>query len=385
MKDHIMKKPPLIWLNVFVFASTFLAAITLVPWYGFTYGFETFEVVAMIVGIFVCGLSITGGYHRLWSHRTYKAHWSVRLIFALGGAFALQNSAIHWSSDHRRHHKHVDHDDKDPYSASHGFWFSHIGWMLREYNAMIYTDYTNVRDLQKDGIAVWQHKYYNVLALVMNVGVPILVGLLYGDVWASLLLLGVARLVLSHHFTFFINSWAHMWGTQPYTDRNTARDNALLAIFTHGEGYHNYHHIFETDYRNGIKWYQYDPTKWLINVLAWCNLASDLRTVPEARIEQAKLKMELKRRHDKVQHLPNADEVILRLNQEYDVLCEKLNAFYKAKVVLFESKKKSLNEKLDKIQFEQQIRDTKLQLSQLKEAFYDQRKVWNNMQLSFAH
>ena len=385
VRDSIMKKPPLIWLNVFVFASTFLAAITVVPWYGYVYGFETFEVVAMILGIFVCGLSITGGYHRLWSHRTYKAHWSVRLIFALGGAFALQNSAIHWSSDHRRHHKHVDHDDKDPYSATHGFWYSHIGWMLREYNAMVYSDYTNVRDLQKDAIAVWQHKYYNVLAFVMNVGVPILVGLLYGDVWASLLLLGVARLVLSHHFTFFINSWAHMWGTQPYTDRNTARDNALLAIFTHGEGYHNYHHIFETDYRNGIKWYQYDPTKWLINVLSWCNLASDLRTVPEARIEQAKLKMELKRRQEKVKHLPNSEEVILRLNQEYDVLCEKLNAFYKAKVVLFESKKKSLNEKLDKIQFEQQIRDTKLQLNQLKEAFYAQRKVWNNMQLSFSH
>lgn len=210
-------------------------------------------------------------------------------------------------------------------------------------------------------------------------------GLLYGDVWASILLLGVARLVLSHHFTFFINSWAHMWGTQPYTDRNTARDNALLAIFTHGEGYHNYHHIFETDYRNGIKWYQYDPTKWLINVLAWCNLASDLRSVPEARIEQAKLKMELKRRHDKVQHLPNADEVILRLNQEYDVLCERLNAFYKAKIVLFESKKKSLNAKFDKIQFEQQIRDTKLQLNQLKNAFYEQREVWNNMQFSFSH
>ena len=385
MKDRVMEKPPLIWLNVFVFASTFLAAITVVPWYGYVYGYETFEVVAMILGIFVCGLSITGGYHRLWSHRTYKAHWSVRLVFALGGAFALQNSAIHWSSDHRRHHKHVDHDDKDPYSASHGFWFSHIGWMLREYNAMMYTDYTNVRDLQKDAIAVWQHKYYNVLAFVMNVGVPILVGLLYGDIWASLLLLGVLRLVLSHHFTFFINSWAHMWGTQPYTDRNTARDNALLAIFTHGEGYHNYHHIFETEYRNGIKWYQYDPTKWLINVLAWCNLASDLRTVPEARIEQAKLKMELKRRHDKVKHLPNSEEVILRLNQEYDVLCEKLNAFYKAKVVLFESKKKSLNAKLDKIQFEQQISETKLQLSQLKAAFYEQRKVWNNMQLNFAH
>lgn len=379
-----MKKPPLIWLNVFIFSSSFLLASIAVPWYGYVYGFETFEVVAMIIGIFVCGLSITGGYHRLWSHRTYKAHWSVRVIYALGGAFALQNSAIHWSADHRRHHKHVDHDVKDPYSASRGFWYSHIGWMLREYQQEQYGDYSNVRDLQKDKVAVWQHKHYGILALVMNVGVPLFVGLLYGDIWASLLLLGVLRLVLSHHFTFFINSWAHIFGSQPYTDRNTARDNALLAIFTHGEGYHNYHHIFETDYRNGIKWYQYDPTKWLINLLAWLGLARDLRVVPENKIEQAKLKMELKRRHEKAKLMPNSEELIVRLNQEYNVLCEKLNAFYKAKMAVFDSKKKHLNEQLDKIQLDQQLRDTKQQLSQLKAAFQHQRKVWNNLQLHFA-
>lgn len=380
-----MKKPPLIWLNVFIFAATFLVSVTLVPWYGFTYGFETFEVVSLILGIFVCGLSITGGYHRLWSHRTYKAHWSVRVLYALGGAFALQNSAIHWSSDHRRHHKHVDHDDKDPYSATKGFWYSHIGWMLREYQQNIYSDYTNVRDLEKDKVAVWQHKYYVQLAALMNIGLPLLVGFLYGDIWASLLLLGVLRLVLSHHFTFFINSWAHMFGSQPYTDRNTARDNALLAIFTHGEGYHNYHHIFETDYRNGIKWYQYDPTKWLINVLAWCGLATDLRVVPEAKIEQAKLKMELKRRQEKAQALPNSEELIARLNKEYDLLHEKLSAFYQAKLALLDTKKKNLHKQLDKIQLDAQIQDAKHQFEQLKTAFYQQRKVWNQFAFSPAH
>lgn len=380
-----MKKPPLIWLNVFIFAATFLVSITLVPWYGFTYGFETFEVVSLILGIFVCGLSITGGYHRLWSHRTYKAHWSVRVLYALGGAFALQNSAIHWSSDHRRHHKHVDHDVKDPYSATKGFWYSHIGWMLREYQQNIYSDYTNVRDLEKDKVAVWQHKYYVQLAALMNIGLPSLVGFLYGDIWASLLLLGVLRLVLSHHFTFFINSWAHMFGSQPYTDRNTARDNALLAIFTHGEGYHNYHHIFETDYRNGIKWYQYDPTKWLINVLAWCGLATDLRVVPEAKIEQAKLKMELKRRQEKAQALPNSEELIARLNKEYDLLHEKLSAFYQAKLALLDTKKKNLHKQLDKIQLDAQIQEAKHQFEQLKTAFYQQRKVWNQFAFSPAH
>ena len=380
-----MKKPPLIWLNVFIFAATFLVSVTLVPWYGFTYGFETFEVMSLVVGIFICGLSITGGYHRLWSHRTYKAHWSVRVLYALGGAFALQNSAIHWSSDHRRHHKHVDHDEKDPYSATKGFWYSHIGWMLREYQQNIYSDYTNVRDLEKDKVAVWQHKYYVQVAALMNSGLPLLVGFLYGDIWASLLLLGVLRLVLSHHFTFFINSWAHMFGSQPYTDRNTARDNALLAIFTHGEGYHNYHHIFETDYRNGIKWYQYDPTKWLINALAWCGLATDLRVVPEAKIEQAKLKMELKRRQAKAQALPNSEELIARLNKEYEVLHDKLSAFYQAKLALLDSKKKHLHKQLDSMQLDAQIKDAKHQFKQLKTAFYQQRKVWNQFAFNPAH
>lgn len=380
-----MQKPPIIWLNVFIFAATFLAAITVVPWYGYAYGYETFEFVCLIVGIFFCGLSITGGYHRLWSHRTYKAHWSVRFVFALGGAFALQNSAIHWSSDHRRHHKHVDHDEKDPYSATKGFWYSHIGWMLREYQQNIYSDYTNVRDLEKDKIAVWQHKYYLPLAAMMNIGLPLLIGFLYGDVWASLLLLGVLRLVLSHHFTFFINSWAHMFGSQPYTDRNTARDNALLAIFTHGEGYHNYHHIFETDYRNGIKWYQYDPTKWLINALAWCRLAHDLRVVPESKIEQAKLKMELKRRQEKVKSLPNAEQLMQRLNDEYELLHEKLAAFYKAKLILLDSKKQHLHDQLDKMQLDSQINEAKQQLVQLKKSFYEQRKIWEQMQFRFAN
>ena len=74
---------------------------------------------------------------------------------------------------------------------------------------------------------------------------------------------------MSHHFTFFINSLAHMWGSRPYTEENTARDNAVLALVTFGEGYHNFHHIFAHDYRNGVRWWQWDPTKWLIASCSW--------------------------------------------------------------------------------------------------------------------
>ena len=119
------------------------------------------------------------------------------------------------------------------------------------------------------------------LVLLMNLGVPVAIGLMVGDLWGVVLLGGLFRLVWSHHTTFFINSLAHIWGSRPYTDENTARDNPVLALFTYGEGYHNFHHIFQNDYRNGVKWWQYDPTKWLIATLSSVRLAGNLKRVPD--------------------------------------------------------------------------------------------------------
>ena len=143
-------KPPLIKLNVIIFFSTFAIALIIVPWYGLTFGYGIEHFVWFVLAYSFCNLSITAGYHRLWSHKSYEAHPILRTIFATGGAFALQNSALHWCSDHRVHHKYVDKNNKDPYSAKKGFWFSHIGWMLREYDAINYSDYSNCRDLLKD-------------------------------------------------------------------------------------------------------------------------------------------------------------------------------------------------------------------------------------------
>ncbi len=364
-----MRKPPLIWFNVILFAGTFLAMVTLVPWYEITFGFDMFVILAAVAGVFFCGLSITAGYHRLWSHKTYQAHWSVRLIYAIGGAFAMQNSALHWSSDHRIHHKFVDENDRDPYSAKRGFWFAHIGWMLRHYNYEVYDDYSNCRDLQKDPIVMWQHKHYILLSLVTNFGFAALIGLISGEMLASFIAVGITRLVLSHHFTFFINSWAHMWGSQPYTDKNTAKDNAILAIFTHGEGYHNFHHIFEMDYRNGIKWYHYDPTKWLIKSLSWVGLTSKLRKTPQVKIEQAKLAMVLKRSTQRLTVHHNAEELISKLHAEYDQLLRQLNEFYALKKKFFEDKKRKLHKDYDKLALKQQIQE-------LKQAFEQQRYAW---------
>ena len=258
-----------------LFSLTPAFAVTLVPLYGYFYGYDLYEWLAFLLLMLFCGLSITAGYHRMWSHKAYKAHPIVRFIFALGGACALQNDVMHWASDHRRHHRFVDDNQRDPYSAGRGFWFSHIGWILRNHESSK-EDFSNIKDIQQDPIAVWQHKHYLSLVLLTNIGVPALLGYLHGDIIACLLLGGLLRLVLSQHVTYLINSIAHMWGGQTFSDSHSARDNTFLALITYGEGYHNFHHTFQWDYRNGVKWWHFDPTKWLIRTLSWIGLTRDL-------------------------------------------------------------------------------------------------------------
>ncbi|ULQ45228.1 fatty acid desaturase [Flagellatimonas centrodinii] len=281
-------RAPWNWPAVFMFLITTVPVLTVFPWYAVTFGFDAYEVIWCVVLLFATGLSITGGYHRLWAHRAYEAHPVLKVFYMLFGAMSLQNSILIWASMHRVHHRHVDDEDHDPYSARRGLWFSHMGWMLKNYPSSD-IDYSNARDLKADPIVMFQHRHYLALALAMNIGLPLLLGLWHGDVWGSLLMAGLLRLVISHHVTFFINSLAHYWGRRPYTVANSARDNDLLALVTYGEGYHNYHHLFQWDYRNGIRWWQYDPTKWLIAACSRLGLARNLKRVPEFVIRRAML------------------------------------------------------------------------------------------------
>lgn len=364
-----MNKPELLWLNIIVFSVTGLITLLGVPAYAFFYGFDGWQVAAMVVGIIICEISITAGYHRLWSHRAYEAHWLVRLMLAIGGTFATQNSILHWASDHRRHHRFVDDREKDPYSAKRGFWYAHIGWMLRNYETAQDHQYNNCRDLQNDPIVMWQHRHYLPLVLGLNFGVPIILGLWHGDLLGMLILLGAARLAISHHLTFFINSLAHIWGSQPYSEHNTSRDNGMLAVLTMGEGYHNYHHNFQRDYRNGIRWWQFDPTKWLIRCLAWIGLAKNLYRAPIEKIEAARAQMLLTKTARKLANLPHADTLMLRLQMEYEILLKKINEFSLAKRQWMEANKASVMEACD-------LDDLKERVDKLKTSFLNQRKNW---------
>lgn len=362
-----MEKPRLLIVNILVFIITGAVALIAVPIEGFFNGFDAVEIITCIALIWFSGMSITAGYHRLWSHKAYDANAFVRFIFAVGGAMAVQNSILHWCSDHRVHHKHVDQNDVDPYSAKKGFWFSHIGWMLREYQAHRYDDYSNCKDLQKDKIVMWQHNNYLAIVLAANFGITGFIGWLNGDILGMILIAGFLRLVVVHHITFFINSLAHMWGRQPYTDKNTAKDNDVLAFFTFGEGYHNFHHIFEYDYRNGVKWWQFDPTKWLIKGLSFIGFTKNLRRCPEERIEKAKLAMQLQRAQAKIALLPNKDELLEKLQAEYDLLLNKMTEFYQAKKKLMSLKGKALLETYEGLELSYKYKELKATLALQKD------------------
>ena len=370
-------KPRIIWLNMLVFSLTFAIAAIGVPWLALTQGLHTGTLIAAVLATGFCGMSITAGYHRLWSHRAYEAHPAIRLLYALGGAFAVQNSILHWSSDHRVHHRHVDDNEQDPYSARRGFWYAHIGWMLREYQASRYHDYRNVRDLQRDPIVVWQHRHYLMLVLLTNFGIPLAFGLLSGDLLGSLLLVGVLRQVVSHHVTFFINPLAHMWGRQPYSDANTAKDNPLVALLTYGEGYHNYHHAFQFDYRNAIRWWQFDPTKWLIRALSWVGLAHGLKTCPEERIQKAVLAQQWKRAEQRLQRLPNGEELRLRLQREYEQVLQRLQDYAAARKAWLEARRKDINRQMEASGLQRQYRE-------LRALWRGQLRLWRQRMASYA-
>lgn len=338
-------KPPLIPVNVAVFVGLPLIALVTIPAWGIYHGYDAFQWWWALAFLYLNGMSITGGYHRLWAHKAYEAHPALKLFYALWGGGALQNSILIWASDHRRHHRHVDDNELDPYSAGRGLWFSHMGWMLREYRAKV-DDFSNAKDLQRDPIVMWQHRNYVAVTTAMNIGLPLLLGIWHGDVIGTLLIVGLLRLIVNHHFTFFINSLAHFWGTRPYTESNSARDNGFLAFLTYGEGYHNYHHIFQTDYRNGIRWWQWDPTKWMINLCSRVGLARNLVRIPNFRIQRAILDTQFDRARDTLEQTEGVDTLRANLEREYQLFTDSINQWKDLQAERYERKKEQLGDAL---------------------------------------
>lgn len=266
---------PINWPTVLFIAGTTLAALGW-PLYAWHYGVTWAEILLAIAYYFGTGMAITVGYHRLLSHRTFKAHPAAEAVLLLAGAAAWQGSALEWSVDHIQHHSHID-TESDPYNRNRGFWYSHIGWLVRRETGTQMARLPHF--LKNDRLVMWQHRWYVPIAIVTSFLVP---WALCG--WGGLLFVGAVRIVVIHHTTWFINSWAHTGKRRPYNPDVTANDNWLLAVVAFGEGWHNYHHAFPNDYRNGVRTFDWDPSKWLIWTMSKLGIAYDLKRVNAATV-----------------------------------------------------------------------------------------------------
>ena len=344
------------WVTSGFLIVTALLTFTAVPAYLYYFGWDWFLFGVFLFYYPATGMSITVGYHRLFSHKAFKAKWPVKLFVLLFGAAAFENSALWWSSEHRKHHKHVDTDD-DPYDITKGFFWAHMGWLMFKLKPA--TPMDNVQDLRKDALVVWQDKWVHVIAFFMSFILPAGIGYFYAITTGHLspmvgalggfLIPGVARVVLVQHATFCINSLCHMIGSRPYSTSHSARDSWIAAIFTMGEGYHNYHHEFQWDYRNGVKPWQLDPSKWIIWALSKLGLTADLKRVPNERIllaETRETKRQVSDLISKFQQIKGSseeiiDQTLISLENWGDRLteiCEELQHSAQEKIILSKTK-----------------------------------------------
>lgn len=238
-------------------------------------------ILATIIMAFVFGTSISAGYHRLYAHRTYTTNKTVESIILFLGTLATEGSALQWSFDHRIHHRFVD-SEKDPYSIKKGFFYAHILWIFRKQQPI---DPQVVPDLTTNRLVLFQHRWYPYLLFVSNLLVFSLFGFIFNDFFGSFVFCFLLRTFLVHHLTWFINSLAHSWGSQIYSKEHSAVDNYIISLLTFGEGYHNYHHTFASDYRNGVKWYHFDTSKWLIWILSKIHLTKNLIKINQYTIK----------------------------------------------------------------------------------------------------
>lgn len=357
-------KPKINRINTVFLVATPLTALIAVPlllWKGMLHWgtWVLFGVMASLIG-----LSITAGYHRLFSHRSYEASFPVRLFFLLFGAAAFENSVVHWCSDHRDHHQHVDHQN-DPYNIQKGFFHAHMGWIF--YKKPEGHTIRNIPDLLKDPLVRLQDRFYYLIAVLIGFGLPTAVAALWGDPWGGFFLAGVGRVVFNHHSTFLINSLCHSIGKQPYSDKNSSKDSWLTAVLTYGEGYHNFHHAFQADYRNGFRGWHWDPTKWLINLLRWVGLAENLRRIPKEKILFAKLRMQEKQLLEKAVNQPAVqkwEEMVTSARRKFEEAYLQFRAIKNEYYRLKKEKVSAMQDRLLKLKWE--VRKRKVAMREAK-------------------
>jgi stearoyl-CoA desaturase (delta-9 desaturase) len=268
-------------------------------WTGATW----FDWILCFALYFVRMFFVTAGYHRYFSHRTFKTSRIFQFIIAFWAETSVQKGVLWWASHHRDHHRHSD-TPKDPHSAKlYGFWYSHIGWIVSNDFVRSKTNYGNIGDFNKFWELRWIDRNYMFPPLILALLVTFVGGWVNGgsytgiltDGWSTLVVGFFLSTVLLYHGTFSINSLMHKIGSQRYQTGDESRNSIWLALITLGEGWHNNHHYYQATVRQGFFWWEIDITFYVLKVLSWFGIVWDLKGVPShikysKSLEEAKQK-----------------------------------------------------------------------------------------------
>ncbi len=256
------------WRNVMMVAFYHILAIPVI----FTFSWQ--NLAALLIGNWIVGsLGVGLGWHRLLTHRSFKAPKWLEYVLSILATMSMQDSPNKWIATHRMHHKYVD-TDLDPHSARSGFWWPQLGWVVwgkaQDHDQATLQKY--IPDLLKDPIHVMISRFY-VVPILLSALLLFAIGGWTMVVWGV-----AARVVLGWHTTWFVNSLSHIYGKRPHETGDLSTNNWFVAILTFGEGWHNNHHAFPTSARHGLSWYQFDMNWIAIRIFEKLGWAKNIKT-----------------------------------------------------------------------------------------------------------
>jgi stearoyl-CoA desaturase (delta-9 desaturase) len=257
------------WAQSIPFFGVHVAAVVGIALLGWSW--SGFGLAMALYAIRMFG--VTAVYHRYFSHRSYKMGRVTQFLMGVLATTSTQKGILWWAAHHRRHHKYSDQPEDIHSVRQDGFWHAHVGWILaKDYEQ---TEYDKIKDFAKFPELVWLNKLHLVPPIALAVALYLVAGG-WGLVWGFFV-----STTLLWHGTFTINSLSHVFGKRRYATTDDSKNNWLLALITLGEGWHNNHHHYQRSTAQGFYWWEIDITYYVLKVMSWLGLVSDLHTPPK--------------------------------------------------------------------------------------------------------
>lgn len=294
------KSPRGIRWGVLFFVLAPFAALIFAIWMAWGRGVYALDVGQLVFWHVLTGLGVTVGFHRLFTHASFKTVWPVKAGLGILGSMTVQGNLFKWCAVHMKHHSHSDKED-DPHSPHaygkgfwavwKGFWHSHVGWLF-SHEMPVSEEKRLIERLRKDPLLVWIDRLF-LLWVILGLLIPALIGGLIIGTWEGafrgFLWGGLIRIGTVHHITWSVNSVCHIWGRQDFRTRDESRNNWLFGLLGMGEGFHNNHHAFPSSPRHGLFWWQVDLSYWIIKILICLRLAKNPKPPTAKQLEGRRL------------------------------------------------------------------------------------------------